>query len=82
MQCQRVPTCANVAVMTQKISEVRAELAEVQEDYAEALDSIRAIIAAAERLHNDNHTWSFRNCSDAMCQLVVELDDEWSEVLS
>lgn len=67
--------------MTQKISEVRAKLVEVQEDYAEALDSIREIIAAAERLHNDNHTWSFRNCADKMCQLIVELDDAWSEVL-
>jgi hypothetical protein len=67
--------------MAQKIGDVRAELAEVQEDYAEALDSIREIIDTAERLHNDNHTWSFRNCADKMCQLIVEPGDDWAEVL-
>ena len=79
---QRVSTCANVAGMAQKISEVREELAELQEAYSEALTDLGRVIDTARKQHDRAHDGVLRFCPVEVCKLVVELDDSWSGELS
>lgn len=67
--------------MAQKISEVRAELADLQEAYTEALDSLRAIIDTTDQTHNEWHVGAFRNCSNETCKLAHQLNVKWSAAL-
>ena len=68
--------------MAQKIGELRAELAQLQASYSEAIDSISKVIDTAYRYHDDWHPGAFRNCANPPCQLANRLSFKWSEVLT
>jgi hypothetical protein len=68
--------------MAQKIGELRAELAQLQASYSEALDSISTVIDTARKQHDRAHDGVLRFCPVEVCKLVIELDDAWSEELT
>jgi len=72
--------------MAQKISAVREELAQAQEDYTEVLDDLTKMIDAVRRHHDDEHVAPadavFRYCRHPMCQMAGDLEFGYSHIIT
>jgi hypothetical protein len=72
--------------MAQKISELREELAEVQESYSEVLTDLTKLIDSVQRHHDDEHVMPadvvFRFCRYPVCQLAGELEFGYSHIIA
>ncbi len=65
--------------MAKKISELREELQDLQENYDESYHNISSLIASVRREHDTSHPGIFRWCENPLCGLASGLESTYPE---